>query len=269
MRADKQQDSSNPLQQQAPEHSEYLGRVNLDWPTVLPPFSRYPQNQLNVPVTGPVECVTTTVVVARNMMKDRLADKFGLAPIPDISVEEFVSQLDRLGWAGLICRVPSNAPTLSIPFVNPRVEFNPSGWMHPLLQAPHALNRLSAGLRRQYGCGFTFKQSSGNSLSQIAGNLSRGNLVLVHGLWPALDGATGFLGGMSHTMGPVVGIDFEGRTVTVLNTDSSVKLMPAQEFTDFWSRPSRANLYTKPNTMTVLVPDAVRSPSGAVRREDA
>ncbi len=238
------------------------GIVSLNPPF---PLLHYYQNQGMVAKTGPVECVTTSVVMGMNIIKDILAQNFNRPPIPDIRVQDYVSQMDKLGWSELPYRVPSDFP--DVPVINMPID----GWMHPVIQAPNALNQFSAELRDKYGCGFTVRQTSGNTLDDIARNLREGNPVLAHGLWQVTNPSdpTYKLGGFPHTMLPVE-VDASAKTVTLLdpaypklydpnnptaNPNPELHVMSDQEFQEWWDRQSTANLYTAPNTMTVLVPD--------------
>lgn len=238
--------------------------VSLSWPSSLRSPAQYHQWQGNVPNTGHVECVTTSVVMAMNMMKDLLAEKFGRTPLPDILVQNYVAQLDSQGLGGLQYRFPTNSPRIVVKLtrIQPLFDFTPAGWMHPVWQAPNALNAFSEQLKQEYGCGFTVRQTSGNTLKDIDKNLQEGNLILVHGLWSPSDNNQTFLGGLPHTMGPVIAHDTTVGKITLLDpgTQDALHEMSISEFTDFWSKPSKANLYTQPNTMTVLIPDTICSP---------
>ena len=226
------------------------------------PPEHYYQNQGMVPKTGLVECVTTSVVIVMNMVKDRLAHDLDKPPIPDIGVKEYAAKLDGMRLSGLSYRFPTEFPVVPI-----------RGWMHPVFQAPMALNQFARELHDKYGCSFKVKQTSGNTLSDISQNLQNGNIVIVHGLWPVTDPKE-FLykfGGGPHTMVPV-DIDSHSDTVILLNPANPdpriidpdnpatypapmLDNMSSQEFLDFWGRKSLLNLYTRPFTMTVVVPD--------------
>jgi len=226
------------------------------------PPEHYYQNQGMVPKTGLVECVTTSVVIVMNMVKDRLAHDLDKPAIPDIGVEEYAAKLDGMHLSGLNYRFPSDFPL--VPF---------RGWMLPVLQAPIALKQFARELEHKYGCSFKLKQTSGNTLGDISQNLHDGNFVMVHGLWPVTDPKE-FLykfGGGPHTMVPV-DVDSQADKVILLNPaepDPSIidpdnpatypaprlDNMSTQDFLDFWGRKSLLNLYTRPFTMTVVIPD--------------
>jgi len=224
-------------------------KYTFRWDPGLPPLAHYPQDQFSVPNTGQVECVAATAVTVRNIVKDLLANRFGFRPLPDLGVEQYAANLDSMGLTKWLYRIPSSIPKIG-------------GWMHPRIQLPRALEQLSDDLRKHYGRGFTCRQTSGNSLTDIGKNIADGNLVLVHGLWETKNRreARYYLGGSPHTMGIVVEIDLDKAVIRVMNTNRKLDTLPIKEFSEFWGRRSFANAYTKPNTMTVVIPDVVCSP---------
>ena len=226
------------------------------------PPEHYYQNQSMVPKTGPVECVTTSVVMVMNMMKDRLAHDYKESAWPDIRVKEYTARLDGMGWRGLRYRISSGFFLAAA-----------RGWMHPVWQAPIALRQWAQELKKGYGISYEIKQSSGNSLEDIGRALRAGSFVLVHGLWQVTDtrGIHYVFGGLPHTMLPVK-IDRQADKVWFLNPagagprtiqmDQPVPFpapalydMPTGEFLAFWGRKSLLNLYTRPFTMTVVSPE--------------
>ena len=215
-----------------------------------------------VPKTGSVECVTTSVVMVMNMVKDRLAHDIKEKAIPDISIKEYAARLDGMGMAGWRYRFPSNFP-LTIA----------RGWMHPVFQAPAALRRFAWELKKEYGVSFTVKQTAWNQLENITQALEAGNIVIIHGLWPITNPkeANYRFGGGPHTMVPVE-IDSQAETLFLLNPADpdprtvdpdnpatfphiTVFPMPIRDFLAFWGRKSFLNLYTRPFTMTEVIPD--------------
>jgi hypothetical protein len=236
---------------------ESNGAIRVKIP--LPP-EHYYQNQGMVPKTGPVECVTTSVVILMNMMKDRLAQELNQPPIPDISIREYAAKLDEMGFSGLRYRLPSDFFLAA-----------GRGWMHPVCQAPSALRKFAKELKQRYGRSFQVKQTSGNCLEDIIQAIQDGNFVIVHGLWPVKDPKESLykFGGGPHSMVPV-GVDSQVERVLLLNPAepdpktidpdnpasypvARVYAMPAREFLDFWGRKSFLNLYTRPFTMTVVI----------------
>jgi hypothetical protein len=231
--------------------------MNLPYPP-----EHYYQNQGMVPRTGPVECVTTSVVMVMNMVKDRLAQDLGMTDIPDIRVDEYVQKLDQIRLAGLRYRFSSNFPLAGM-----------RGWMLPFMQVPRALRQFAGELQRDYGCSFQVKQTSGNTLEEIRKTLKNGNFVLVHGLWPVTKSMKlhYLFGGFPHTMVPVQ-VDYRACKVILLNpaephpmtiqaddpaTRPEARLyeMSIQEFMEFWGRRSFLNLYARPFTMTLVIPE--------------
>ena len=231
--------------------------------TPYPP-EHYYQNQGMVPRTGAVECVTTSVVMVMNMMKDLLAQYHQESAWPDIPVKEYAARLDGMGWRGLRYRIPSGFFLAGA-----------RGWMHPVWQAPMVLRQWARELKTDYGSSFKVKQSSGNSLEDIERALQVGNFVLVHGLWLVTDKRNlhYLFGGIPHTMLPVE-IDRQANKVLLLNpgepsprtilVDKPVTFpipalyaMPTGEFLAFWGRKSFLNLYTRPFTMTEVIPEFV------------
>jgi hypothetical protein len=231
--------------------------MNLPYPPI-----HYYQNQGMLPKTGLVECVTTSVVMVLNMLKDRLASDLQRPPLPDILVREYAARLDGLGLRGWSSRLPSDF-------------FIPAGrgWMHPVWQAPHALREYARELHKEYGHSFQVRQTSGNTLPDLDSALQAGNYVLVHGLWPAPGDKETLLrfGGGPHTLVPVQ-VDAPAGQVLVLDPADPdpggfdpenpvtypaprVTVMPEADFLAFWGRKSLLNLYTRPFTMTVAVPD--------------
>jgi hypothetical protein len=228
------------------------------------PPEHYYQNQGMVPRTGPVECVTTSVVMLMNMMKDRLAQERKESARPDIFVKEYAARLDGMGWRALPYRIPSDF------FLKAA-----RGWMHPLWQAPNALKQFARELKKEYGTSFEVKRTSGNSLEDIGRALRAGNFVLVHGLWNVTEprDVHHLFGGIPHTMLPVK-IDRQSNKVLFLNPGApgsrTIQLdqpvtfqtpalydMPTAEFLAFWGRKSFLNLYTRPFTMTMVIPQFI------------
>jgi hypothetical protein len=233
------------------------GLMNIPYPP-----EHYYQNQGMVPKTGPVECVTTSVVIVINMIKDRLAHDLKEAPIADISVKEYAAKLDGMGLSALRYRLPSDF-FLAIG----------RGWMHPVLQVPSALKQFAKELRKRQGCTFKVEQTSWNTLDDITRNIQGGNYVIVHGLWQVTNRkeVQYKFGGWPHSMVPVE-IDSQADKVFLLNPAypdprtidpdnpatypvAVLDAMPTQEFMAFWGRRSILNLYTRPFTMTVVIPD--------------
>lgn len=232
-------------------------KVSLNWPADLAPLHTFHQNQYDVPLTGSVECVTTTISTARNMMNELLSFRTGRTKLTVQSVQDYVKELDEKGWSSIVFRVPSFFPNISFP-PGSKEKLNPRGFMLPRSQEIFALKKISDVFRQHYGAGFKVKQSDGNSLEGIAVNLLAGNLVLLSGMYAAQGKEQGFLGGSPHTYGPVTEINFDSHTITAIDTGvNAFNISSFYSFDEYWSKKSRLNLYTKPRTMTLLIPDAI------------
>lgn len=231
------------------------GIVSLPWPESLRPLAEFHQSQFNVRISGAVECVTTSVVVARNMLNELLASRTGKPPLPYLSVQEYIAELDALGWRGIVYRVPTDFPDLSIPPIS-KNKVNPRGFMLPRLQAVLALKRIAAGLRGYYGLSFRIQQTWGNTLETLAAQVGAGALVLVSGMYAPTGKEQSLLGGAPHTYGPVTCVDFIARTVTALDTGAlPFTTTSFDDFLEFWGKKSLLNLYARPFTMITLIPD--------------
>jgi hypothetical protein len=238
------------------------GVVTVNWPPALRSLDQFHQNQGSVPVTGDVECVTTTIVTNRNVMNELLAYRTGHVPLPNLLVQDYTAKLDKAGMLSLPYRFPTNFPDIKIPFTD--IKFNPRGFMLPRWQAKNALEQFAGEFKAYYGCSFTVKQTSGNTIPDIARNLQQGNFVLISGMNAPSPNDLGqqFLGGNPHTFGTVKEVDFTGAgTITLIDTGGApTSTYSFQEFLDFWGRKSWINIYSKPNTMTALIPDVCPVP---------
>ena len=128
--------------------------------------------------------------------------------------------------------------------------------MLPRSQAIFALRRMAKGFRRHYGASFKVRQSSGNTIQDIADQVQTGNLVLISGMFEPAGKEQNLLGGSPHTYGPITEVDFDSAMITGINTgDEPLTSTSFDDFLKFWGRRSKWNLYTKPFTMTVLIPE--------------
>jgi len=267
----------------------YSPAAELKWDPALRPIESFHQDQYNVTSgTGDVECVTTTVVMVRNIMNEYLAHLSNQSQLPDLTVDGYIKDLDSKGFEELKYRIPSNTPDLSLPIIGPITDSSPAGWMHPRFQMPYALNEFAAEFDREYGYSYTIEQSSGNSYLDIARNVREGNLVIIHGMWNVdpsqtnpLTNLHAWIGGTPHTLGPVISMD--ANSITILDTGAkNTYTFTRDEFMKFWGEPTNVqvpwpqwlpetlrvkvtpiNTYTPPWTMTVITPDAVVSPTSA------
>ncbi|MGE5774953.1 MAG: hypothetical protein ACM33V_01970 [Chloroflexota bacterium] len=249
--------------------------ATLPWKPPLRPIEDFHQDQLSIPNTGPVECVTTTAVVVRNAVNNYLANLSGKTPLPDLTAPAYVVTLDAKGDDAKKYRYPSNEPPINIPLVGP---INRAGFMYPRKQLPNALEAFADEFEDYYGCSFTVKQSSGNSYNDIAREVRQGHLVIVHIMREPDPNAPGqaWIGGNPHTLGPVTLTDdtkivmVDPAAYDANGQPVSTTTMPKDQFMKYWSTSSKIHpfgqnwlprspfpmyMYTAPNTMTVIIPD--------------
>lgn len=220
---------------------------------------QYCQCQLNIKKTGRVECVTTSAVIVRNIVRDELAARQGQPSAPqEKKAQMFVDQLDAAKLGAWNKRMPSGMPVIG-------------GFMHPALQLPHALALLAKELKDSYGCSFRYELTSGNTPDDLVDNLQNNRPTLIHGIWndrKVVNTRTGavdldiasLLGGSPHTM-PLVMYSSDdhwwfydlgwkpGRPGNGFYKMSSEKLMI------FWGRCYPLGSYTKRFAMTTLMID--------------
>ncbi len=246
--------------------------ATLPWDPALRRPETLAVNQLSIPQTGGVECVTSTVVVTRNMMNEYAAHLSGKTQQPDWTLQGYITRLDGMGGQSLQYRVPSYVPITG-------------GWMHPRLQMKNALEEIQAELKTDYNCSFTYKQTKWNFYNDIATEVSQGHLVLVHGAWnvdpklsawETLTNPHAWIGGTPHTMGPVLKVT--PKEITLVNTDGNTITMPKEDFMKFWGGTTNVQYplprwlpewmrikftpyaaYTPARTMTVIIPDTTCS----------
>jgi hypothetical protein len=231
--------------------------LRVEGPTPAQRAEHYAQDQLDIPITGRVECVTTSAVIARNIVKDHILSQLSLAlsDEPDLSVVAFAEQSNAAGLSGWKFRLPSRLPLVG-------------GFMHPTLQLPHLLDAWSEALKARYHVSFSHTYSSHNRLGDLLENLSHDRLTLIHGVWDntlvnPYDGSFHFeiatlLGGIPHTM-PLVMYDASADLWWFYNlgwkhqgaADAFSKLSTA-DFMKFWGRHYILNTYTAPFAMTTL-----------------
>jgi hypothetical protein len=209
----------------------------------LPPgedyFLRYYQNQRYGSLTDN-ECVTTSVVMSMNILKDWAAASTGHPPEPDQILGEFTGSLDQLGMKAWRYRFSSKS-------------FLP-GFMTPW-QAVITLRSHSAKLKKNYGKSFKVRLSAWHTIEDLVERLQAGKLILLHGAWkmsidpkkPGYNPLLGWLGGMPHTV-VLAGYDGETDTWSLLNPadpwppDHKTPVKPklqkltTQELMDFWGR---------------------------------
>ncbi|MFZ5818787.1 MAG: hypothetical protein ACOYYJ_02710 [Chloroflexota bacterium] len=202
-------------------------------------FLHYYQNQRYGSSTDN-ECVTTSVVMSMNILKDWAAASTGHPADPDRILGEFTGSLDKLGVKAWRYRFSSRS-------------FFP-GFMTPW-QAVLALRRHAAELRRKYGKSFKVKLSAWHTIEDLVERLRSGKLILLHGAWkrsidpqkPGYNPLLGWLGGMPHTV-LLVGYDSEADSWSLLNpadpwppdhetpVEPKLQKLTTQELMDFWGR---------------------------------
>ncbi len=239
-------------------------------PALLPPGSTpagkavcYSQCQFDIPRSGGVECVTTSAVIARNLVKDQIAAQTGLPKLPDLSVVDFTNASNRAGMAEWKYRLPSSLSLVG-------------GFMHPTLQLPKVLDRFAVELQDQYPLTFSHEFSSYNTPQDLIDNLRDGRVTLIHGVWEGLyvnpaNGSFKFdiaipLGGFPHTMPLVMysaGTDqwwFYHLGWRHTDPGDGFYKMSTKDLVKFWGRHYIFNTYTRPFSMTTLTVQAPPAP---------
>jgi len=196
-------------------------------------FLHYFQSQGLGPT--PNECVTTSTVMAMNIMEDRLGSSGNLKA--DLRIEDFTRTLDLLGISAWRLRFSSLSP---LPGMMP-----PGG-------ARRAMKAHAARLRRELGRSYRVETRSGLTLDDLIHALEQGTVVLLHGAWQKRlsdpkDRHLALLGGMPHTM-LLAGYQPGPDTWHILNPadpwlisraaagPSSLFRMTTPQLVDFWGR---------------------------------
>jgi hypothetical protein len=201
-------------------------------------FLHYFQSQALGPTTN--ECVTTSAVMAMNIMEDRVAcgPENGLLQYhASLLIEDFIRDLDAQGIAAWKYRFSTKSP---LPGMMP-----PGG-------ARRAMRRHAQGLRQKYGRSYIVETRSHLKVEDLAQALEEQKIVLLHGAWPkklsdAKDRFLALLGGMPHTM-LLVGYEAGGEMWNLLNPaepwlnsrttkyDPHLFRMTTAQLVDFWGR---------------------------------
>lgn len=218
-------------------------------------FLHYFQSQGLGPTRN--ECVTTSVVMAMNIMEDRIASAYPepIRYIANLWLEDYIRELDARGFFGWKYRFSTNSPL--------------PGMMTPW-QALIALRNHAAELKAKYGNSYKVKLKHGCTLSDLVQNMAEGKIILLHGAWhikltdPKYRHLA-FLGGMPHTM-LLVGYDATENEWMFLNpavpwiTDRNAQVASAlyrmkteKLVADFWGR--KFLFYPTRFSITVLVQD--------------
>ena len=203
-------------------------------------FLHYFQSQGYGPTTN--ECVTTSALMAMNMLKDWAALYEGHLFEADRTIAAYTSELDSHGLKSWKYRFPTKSPL--------------PGMMTPW-QAILALKDFAKDLRKKYKRAFKVKLSAHHSLHDLVERLRQGNIILIHGAWQmTLDKSNKkagynplltWLGGMPHTM-VLIGYDGDSAQWLLLNPadplpsekhlpiNPKISRMTSKELMDFWGR---------------------------------
>lgn len=222
-----------------PPTNSFTSRFIGEEPNPEEYFLQYFQSQGYGPTKN--ECVTTSVVMSMNMMKDRIAwSQEQSQHFPDRLLGDYTRELDNLGIRGW------------------RYRFSTNSWLPGMMtpwQAVLALKDFAALLRTVHSKNYKVKLSGGHHLDDLIEFIKVGRIILIHGarrmtlsserenynlLLP-------WLGGMPHTM-VLVGYDGPSDQWVLLNpakpwlTDRN-SLMPkgldrmsTKDLLEFWGR---------------------------------
>ncbi len=210
--------------------------------------------------TGGVECVTTSAVIARNIVRDEIAARQGKLPAPkEKTIQAFVDEMDKAGLRAWGKRLSSNIHIVG-------------GFMHPVLQLPHALDMMAKELADTYnGRSFRCQLTSGNTLDDLIDSLRNNRPTLIHGIWNdrrVIDPRTGaanldpanLLGGTPHTM-PLVSYSsndewrFYDLGWKPGRPGNGFTTMTSDEVITFWGRCYPLESYTRRFSMTTITID--------------
>ncbi len=169
-------------------------------------FLHYFQSQGLGPTTN--ECVTTSTVMAMNLMEDRLRAGRGgaLRYEADLRIEDFIRDLESQGLAGWRYRFSTRSPLPG---------------MMPVSGARRTL-RLHAGrLRQSTGRSYRVETRWRQGVDDLIAALEQGQIILLHGAWQKrlsdpTDRHLALMGGMPHTM-LLVGYASSDDTWSLLN----------------------------------------------------
>lgn len=218
-----------------------INQLNLrDTPSGEAYFLHYFQSQGYGPTTN--ECVTTCALMSMNILKDWAALQKGHLSEPDRNIEEYIHELDSLGFRGWRYRFSTKSPL--------------PGMMTPW-QAGIALKDFAYHLKEKYGKSYKVKLSAHHKLLDLIERLRDGNIILIHGAWQmtldqnnkklARNPLLALLGGMPHTM-LLVGYDADAMQWLLLNpadpwpadkhrpVKAKIYRMDTQQLMDFWGR---------------------------------
>jgi hypothetical protein len=154
-------------------------------------FLHYFQSQGLGPTSN--ECVTTSAVMAMNMMEDRIACDPNEAAFhfqANLMIEDFIRDLDSQGISAWKYRFSTRS---MLPGMMP-----PSG-------ARRALRAHAAKLKQKYGRSYSVKTHSYLTANDLIEALEQQEIILLHGAWQKKlsdpkDRQLALMGGMPHTM---------------------------------------------------------------------
>ena len=219
-------------------------------------FLHYYQNQGYGPTNN--ECVTTSAIIAMNIMDDWLAAGLNRPSQADKILKDYTSDLDARGVWGWLYRFSTNSPL--------------PGMMTPW-QAVIALKHNANKLKKLYGKSYRVKLSARNTLKDLIQYMQDGKLMLLHGAWhkrlhppPVTDKHLAYLGGGPHTM-LLVGYDGDNDSWILLNpahpwpvdktkppVNPRLYSMTTKELLEFWGR--QFLFYPPRFAITTITPDA-------------
>jgi len=201
-------------------------------------FLHYFQSQGFGPTNN--ECVTTSTVMAMNMIEDRIAWRQRGEPLryeANLCIEDFIRDLDGRGMLGWRYRFPTRS------------------WfpgMMPPWGARNTLRKHAVSLKHKYGKSYRVKTKIHQTVDDLIQALEQNKVILIHGAWQKKlsdpkDQLLAWLGGMPHTM-VLVGYESSSGLWNLLNpADPWVKSrndsyqarmyrMNTQQLMDFWGR---------------------------------
>ena len=116
--------------------------------------------------------MTTSAVIARNIVKDQVLRRLGLPAgrEPDLVPSVFADGTNNLNLVNWRYRLPSYLPVVG-------------GFMHPVLQLPHLLDHWAEGLDKEFQLSFSHTLTSHNNPDDLINNLRNDRVTLVHGVW--------------------------------------------------------------------------------------
>ena len=201
-------------------------------------FLHYFQSQGLGPTNN--ECVTTSTVMAMNIIEDRLAASQRQGQLQyqaSLRIEDYIHDLDTRGVAGWWYRFSTKSPF--------------PGMMTPW-GARHALRHHASLLTRIYGKSYRVELHTRRTMDDLIQALEQNKIILLHGAWQkrlrdATDRHLALLGGMPHTM-LLVGYETGNDTWQLLNPaepwlktrsdpfQPRLFRMTSGQLVDFWGR---------------------------------